>query len=83
MATKLEKCAQHINNSFSAELGSQFKAKFGRELETSFNLFVMQLVSRPSDGEPFTVEQKAWVEAWGEGYGIALDIVRALSLPKQ
>ena len=82
MATKLEKCARHVNDSFSDELGEKFNAKFGRELETRFNILSMQLVSSPADGQPFTPEQKAWVEAWSDGYGIALDIVRALSIER-
>lgn len=81
MATKLEKCALAVNDQFSDKLKAAFKAKFDRELEIRFNIFAMVHISKPADGEPYTPEQKAWVDAFDAGYGEALDIVRALATP--
>jgi hypothetical protein len=76
MATKLEKCANMLNEAFRTKLPAAFHAKFGAELETSFNLFSMSLVSRRVDGADFTPEQYAWVEAYSDGFGDALELVR-------
>lgn len=79
MATKLEKCALRVNDQFSEKLKAAFKAKFNRELETSYNIFAMALISQPADGRPFTKEQKAWAEAFDAGYSEAMTIVREMS----
>jgi hypothetical protein len=76
MATKLEKCATRVNNEFTDKLKAGFAAKFNRELASSYNIFAMRLVSEPADGEPFTQEQKDWVEAFDAGYCEAMQIVR-------
>lgn len=79
MATKLEKCARTLNDEFPDQMMAAFKEKFGRDLETSFNIFSMQLVSQPADGEPFTPEQKHWVTAFDSGYSAAMEIARRLA----
>jgi hypothetical protein len=82
MATKLEICARRVNDEFSHNLAAKFSERFSRDLETRFDIFSMQLVSAPMDGEPFTPEQHAWVTAWSDGYGEALDVVRRLAAPR-
>lgn len=80
MATKLEKCALRVNDEFSAKLRTAFAAKFDRELDTSYNIFAMALISQPADGEPFTQEQKDWVDTFDAGYSEAMGIVRAMAM---
>lgn len=80
MATKLEKCARRVNDEFTDKLKAAFVAKFNRELETNYNIFAMQLISQPADGEPFTQEQKDWVDAFDAGYVEAMSIVRDAAL---
>lgn len=77
--TKLEVCERRVNDRFSAKLALAFKAKFSRDLTTRLDLGLLQLVSAPADDKPFTPEQKAWVEAYSDGYGEALTIVRAMA----
>ncbi len=79
MATKLEKCALRVNDSFTEKLKGAFAAKFNRQLETSYNIFAMRLISEPADGEPFTQEQKDFVEAFDGGYTEAMLIVREMA----
>jgi len=79
MATKLDKCASRINDQFAEKLGAAFKKKFRRNLETSFNIISMRLISEPANGKPFTPEQKAWLVAYSDGYGEALSIARAMA----
>jgi hypothetical protein len=76
LRTKLEKCANTLNDAFSTKLPAAFLAKFGLELETGFNLFSMSLISRRIDGQDFTPEQHAFVSAYSDGYGDALELVR-------
>ena len=80
MATKLEKCATRVNDEFAARLTAAFAAKFGRVLETHYNIFAMALISQPADGKPFTKEQKAWVGAYDAGYCAATEIVNDMSM---
>jgi hypothetical protein len=79
MATKLDKCATRLNDQFTDKMKAAFLSKFGRELDTTFNIFSMRLVSAPADGEPFTPEQKAWVEAFDTGYSEAMGLVREMA----
>ena len=79
MATKLDKCATALNDRFTDKLKAAFLAKFARELDMNFNIFSMQLISQPADGEPFTPEQKAWVEAFDDGYSEAMALVRGMA----
>ena len=83
MTTKLEKCALRLNDEFSTALKNAFREKFNRELETNYNIFAMALISQPVDGEPFTQEQKDWVEFFDAGYSAAMSIVRDMSYVDQ
>lgn len=78
-ATKLDKCARQVNDQFPEKLKAAFKGKFGRELETNYNIFAMALISQPADGQPFTPEQKAWTDAFDAGYCEAMVIVREMA----
>lgn len=73
--TKIEKCQRKINDAFSGKLSEDFREKFQREIETRFSIFSMALVSTPTDGEDFTPEQHAWVEAYSVGYLAAMNQV--------
>jgi L-cystine uptake protein TcyP (sodium:dicarboxylate symporter family) len=74
--TKLEQCANVVNNAFSEKLNAAFKAKFGIALTTGANLFSMTLVSQREDDEDFTPEQRDWIAAYSDGYAAALKLVR-------
>lgn len=76
MTRKLEKCALRVNDGFSDRLSAAFKKQFDRELEVRFNFVSMQLVSAPTDGQPYTPDQHQWVAAFSDGYAAALEIVR-------
>lgn len=67
------KVRDHINTGFTDALKAAFKEKFERELETSYNIFAMALVSAPADGEPFTPEQKEFCGAFEAGYAAAME----------
>jgi hypothetical protein len=66
------KVSKHVNAGFTDALHAAFKAKFGRELETGYNIFVMALVSQPADGADFTPEQAAFCQAFEIGYSAAM-----------
>jgi hypothetical protein len=66
--TKIEKLKRSVRESFSDKLMAAFKVKFRRNLTTSYNIFGMALVSRPSNGKPFTPKQKEWVAGYETGY---------------
>ena len=74
MKTKLDKVATRINDAFGAKLVEAFKLKFNREIETQYDIFAMQLISRPADGKLYTVKQKEWVMAFDAGYCAAMGI---------
>lgn len=70
--TKLEKCRRRVNDAFRENLHAAFKKKFDLELETTFNLGAMSLVSYLPDGAPFTPEQHDFIAAYSGGYGAAM-----------
>jgi hypothetical protein len=70
--------ARTLNDGFRDHLAEAMAEKFdGLEVETSANIFSMSLVTRRKDGEDFTHEQYMWMQAWSEGYGKALSLVRS------
>jgi hypothetical protein len=69
------KVRRHINDGFADAIKAAFKEKFARELDTSYNIFAMALVSAPADGEPFTPEQKEFCEAFDGGYAAAMNLL--------
>lgn len=80
MTTKLDRCASRLNDEFPDLLQSAFEQKFGRAIETSFDLLgSMRLVSSPVDGVAFTHEESAWIAAYDLGYGEALSLVRLIA----
>ena len=80
MSTKLDRCASRLNDEFPDLLQSAFEAKFGRAIETDFDILgSMRLVSRPTDGSDFTPDEKSWIAAYDLGYGEALSLVRLIA----
>lgn len=74
---KLEEMARTLNDDFRDHLADAMRDKFnGLEVETQANIWGMCLVTTRVDGKDFTPEQHAWMEAWSEGYGKALSLVR-------
>ena len=73
--TKIEKLHRRINDKFSECLREAFKVRFRRNLTTEYSILSMQLVSFPSNGKPFTSEQKKWVQAFEIGFMSAHDLV--------
>lgn len=76
MATKLEKMANKLNDDFRGKIVEAMQAKFGLEVENNFSIFDMRLHTSRVDGEDFTPEQHAYLEAYSTGFGQAMSIVR-------
>lgn len=74
---KLDAMAQTLNDEFKAHLAEAVRVKFGLEVETTFNIFSLAMVTRRADGADFTPEGLAFVGAYSDGYGKALELVRA------
>lgn len=74
--SKVAKLRRAINDSFRDHLGEAFKAEFGREIETSYNIFAMALVTTPKDGKKLTEKQYRWLKTYSDGYAAAMDQVQ-------
>lgn len=70
--TKIEKCNRRVNENFRANLHSAFKAKFNLQLETTFSLGTMALVSYLPDDAQITPEQRDFIAAYSDGYCAAM-----------
>lgn len=68
-----QRMSKLLRESFSARIDAAFKEKFRRNLTTEFNIVAMQLISRPSNGKPFTPKQRGWVDGFSAGYQDAMD----------
>jgi hypothetical protein len=79
-ATKLEKMGDQLNDQFPKVIKDSFFEKWQLSLEMGFNIFSMRCESRRMDGENFTPEQFAWIEAFSEGYTQAMLKVRQAAL---
>lgn len=75
-----KKIREHINLGFTDALAAAFRGKFELELESSYNIFAMALVSRRVDEKDFTPEQAAFVSAYEAGY---TDAMQRLEPPSQ
>jgi len=74
---KLQQMARTLNDEFRNHLAAAMAEKFdGLEVQTTYAFLADRLVTTRVDGEDFTPEQMAWMEAWSEGYGKALGLVR-------
>ncbi|WP_145517514.1 hypothetical protein [Yersinia mollaretii] len=71
METRIEKCYRKINDAFAEKLNAAFRARFSRELTTTFNITTMCPVSFPSDKGSFTSKQLLWISAYSDGYAAA------------
>lgn len=71
MATKIEKLQRQLNANFSGIVKEHMKNRFNIDVETRMNLDLQIFTSRV-DGVPFTVEQKAYLEAFDHGYGACM-----------
>lgn len=56
------------NEHFPTAMPAFAKKKLGIEIETTYNIFSMNLVSRKVDGSSFTKKQLAQMSAYEEGY---------------
>ena len=48
-----------------------FEHRFGVALETGYSIFTMGYVSQRADGEPFTLEKKAWMDGFDDAASLA------------
>lgn len=71
--SKARKIADHLNDVFAKSCDAAFKEKFGVEIETTWNIFTLTLVSTRRDEKPMTRKQHAWVGGYGDGYSAAMD----------
>lgn len=67
-----QKVFKHVNEGFTEALQAAFKEKFGHELESSYNIFAMAMVSAPAHGEGFKPEEKEFCVAFEAGYVAAM-----------
>lgn len=61
---------------FSDSLDAAFRIKFGVACETGYNLISMQTVTTRVDGKKLTKAQYAWIEAYCDGFGHAMEITK-------
>lgn len=71
MKNKIEKARTAMREDLPMLLDAAFEAKFGRKVETGYNIVSMSLVTRPADEKKLTPKQYAWIEAFADGYGKA------------
>lgn len=74
--TKVEKLADQINERFRSYLDSDFFKEFSVELETTWSIIDMALVSNRKDRKPLTKTQHKWIKTWAAGYEKAMRQVR-------
>lgn len=63
-----------IDYAFRDQLKTAVSRKFGIEIETTYNIIALRLVSRRSDGTDFTEEELAYIQAFEAGYMAAWDV---------
>ena len=76
--TKLERAARDAKGAFGHQMRQAFQRKFGREIESEYNIIAMAMVTRPKDGKKFTKEQHSWMEAYEEGFYKSLELMGAV-----
>lgn len=77
--TKIEKAERLLNESFCELLREKFAERFGGlAVETQWNIFTMNLVTKLESGDDFSSEQHQWVAAFSEGYAQALAVVSGI-----
>ena len=75
--TKLGRMAIDLNDDFRVKLADAVREKFGIEVETYYDFFGSgRMVTRRVDDEVLTPEQYAWLKAYSDGYGQAMEMVR-------
>lgn len=69
-----KKVYDHINSGFTDALKAAFINQFpGVEIESSFNIFAMAMVSNRVDEQDFTPEQALFIRAFEAGYTAAME----------
>ena len=74
--TTVQKLCRIAGDSFADVMRVEFKLKFRRNLTTSYNILMGALVSRPSNGKPFTPAQRIWIEGFEKGHHRVLDFIK-------
>jgi hypothetical protein len=76
MATKIDRVMRRLNDEFRDALAAKVREKFAIDVETSWAFLADRIVTERADGEPFTPEQMAYLEAFEAGYLAAMQRVR-------
>jgi hypothetical protein len=74
--TKLEKMARDLNDDYPECFDQAFYDEFNVQVETSFSLMSMGLVTNRVDGHAFTKQQASWSKAYSDGYFAGVQKVR-------
>lgn len=76
---KIEKLCKIARGSsvFAEIIMPAFKKKFRRNLTTRYQFLSGVLISEPTNGKPFTPEQKGWVGGFDEGFMAALELLES------
>lgn len=61
------KLDRHIGNQYVDRLGEAFKAKFGAELVTTYNILIVGYTSH-IEGRYFTPEELSFINGFSDGY---------------
>lgn len=77
---KIEKVAQLLNDDFRDHLRARMLDKFGITVKTEYAFLADRLITTREYGADFTPEELTYLEAWSDGYGKALDLVRSADL---
>jgi len=77
---KIEKVISIAREEFEDRINRAALEHLGVEITTLFNIADMQLVSYRVDEEPFTSEQKNWLDGFSAAYSEALDALMDMNL---
>lgn len=69
----IDRFTKAIRETFAEDLDAAFKKRWRRNLTTEYNIIAVRMISRPTNGKPFTPEQKAWVDGYADGRSNVLD----------
>ena len=73
---KIEKLRRSIREQFTERLHAAVEKRFpGLKVETEWNIFTMNLVSRPTSKKKFTKEQIMFIAGFSDGYAESMGLV--------
>jgi len=73
--SKLDKMRQELESAFRDAMHQAFRARYGVELKTEFNIFTMELMSFRTDRQDFTEDQHAFIAGYSQAFNKAISLV--------